>query len=194
MSTKLSKFIPIAMVFFLLGALVSPVLAQGEKPDDPITHNSSSQVRSDLGHLDPRFEVGKNGYKVFNIGAIASVNIKSSDDGNQAFSLLSTYRSGFSDAWLDYGVCGTVPCWYHYGWHESGSDLWEAEIWANGRLKVTTDSSWRATCTGSPTSGDQSSCGTNFSHLLPRTIRSETDHHFHTSGYVDDNFTTQDSA
>jgi len=194
MFTKLSQWLEIVMVIVLLATIASPVTAQGEQPNDPAVYNSTSEIRPELGLLDSRFEVGKNGYKVFNKGAIATVNIKSSENEFQAFGVLSTYRSGFSDAWLDYGVCATLPCWYHYGWHESGSDLWEAEIWANGRLKVTTDSNWRATCTGSPTTGTKSSCGTNFSHILPRTISSQTDHHFHTSGYVDDNFTTQDSA
>lgn len=79
---------------------------------------------------------------------------------------------------------GNIIGWNHLGGHQSGSDLWEEQIWADGFLKVTTDPSWRTICSNH-TSGTYAYCSTSFFHLLPRTINAKTNHFFHKSGYYD---------
>jgi hypothetical protein len=151
--------------------------------------NKSTIINPNLGSSDPRGVVGQNGYKVFNAGAIAQVAV-SSTEGNL---VPDVYRSGNSDAWSYFNQDGGWGTWTHVGNHNSGSDLSESDIRANGRLKVTTDPNWRKLCNDN-TSGNSAACITEFNDALPRTIYGETNHFFHTSGYSDSQFLTSDNG
>ena len=99
------------------------------------------------------------------------------------------YRSGYTDA---YGIWWPGSGWDHIGSHTSDSDLFEDQIWADGYLKQTGVSGWNDSCSNR-TNGTRAWCQTKFFALFNYSIYAETKHHFHTSGYVDSNFTTGDS-
>lgn len=169
----------------------TPVLAGDKGPHDP-SYNKTKEVRPDLGGQNEKGIVGENGFKVFNPGSIAVALVAPLAQGNlPSMAAATVYRSGSTDAWLSWAPM--PPGWDHFGGHTSGSDLWENEIWVNGYLKITTDSGWRTSCSNH-VSGNSAYCTTTFFQLIPRTIKAQTNHHFHTSGYVDQNFTTSDSA
>lgn len=178
------------MLAIIMGA-ATPVLADDEEPKDP-TYNKTKVTRPDVGTQVEQGAVGKNGYKVFNPGSIAVVAAESVTS-EQAEALLpaTSYRSGSTDAWLNY--VAMPPGWDHFGGHTSGSDLWEDEIWVDGFLKITTDANWRTSCQNHA-SGRSAYCATSFFQYIPRTIKSKSNHHFHKSGYIDNNFSTSDSA
>ena len=185
------RLILIASVL-MVAALIVAVQASA-KPDSPeknpiVIFNTETVTRPDLGPPSTNGVVGKNGYKVFDPGAIGIVSITPSGESGD-MTIMTVYRSGWTNAWLDFGTWQ----WHHFGSHTSDSDLWEDEIWVDGFLKVTTDPGWRDAC-DNHRAGDNSYCGTNFDHILPRTIYAKSDHHFHTDGYVDNNFSTADSA
>ncbi|MCO7224047.1 hypothetical protein [Pleionea sp. CnH1-48] len=156
-----------------------------------ISKNENTQIREDIGFQQKDDIAGINGYKEFKPGAIVSANVPSKG----ATQMQSIKRRGSTDAWLswvwswDWKEFG----WDHSGSHVSSSDLWEGKIWIDGYLKITTDGGWRETC-NNHTSGNYAHCGTRFFQLIPRTIRAESRHYFHSSGYVDQTFNSSDNA
>jgi hypothetical protein len=190
-SKSLKKLLPILMIIvFLTSMSTSVAFADDANPPKP-DYNTQTETRPDIGQQE-KGDVGQHGYKVFMPGAIASVAASPLDASLKA---ASVFRSGSTDAWLNFVVIATPPYsgWDHLGGHQSGSDLWESEIWVDGFLKITNDSSWRASCSQHAT-GSSAYCVTSFNQLLPRLINGKTNHHFHMSGYVDQNFSTADSA
>lgn len=179
------KFVTV-LTCLLLATFVVPVSAQGQPPVQPWT-NKGVEIRPDLGATIPGLEPGANGYKVFNPGAIKTVAIQSIDNSAQSLLAATVYRSGSTDVW---GNC----CWTFSGGHTSGSDIFEAEIWADGYLKYKKDTAWRDSCRDR-SSGWAASCNTTFDgwYSLLNPAYGRTNHHFHTSGYVDQNFTTSDT-
>lgn len=188
----------LGLLVLLIGLLTAlPVLAdESNHSDQPgaITVNETTEIRPNLGPQGNGV-VGEHGYKVFNPGAIKSTHALplTSNAGDELG--VTAIRRGSTDAWLawvwswDWKKWG----WDHYGYHNSESDLSEEQIWADGRLKITTDSGWRVLCSDHK-SGVRAECSTQFFQLLPRTIKAETNHHFHKSGYIDSDFKTSDSA
>lgn len=175
------------------GTLLSSLSANAQEGN--VTANEKTVIRPDIGPDDPHGVVGEHGYKVFHPGAIKSALAMPKEGNGEDALAASQYRRGSTDAWLawrwswkfeDFG-------WDHNAYHESESDLSEDEIWADGRLKITTDSSWRELC-DDRTSGHRADCATNFFQILPRTIEAVTDHHFSKAGYADSDFLTGDSA
>ncbi|MCA9937847.1 MAG: hypothetical protein KC418_04350 [Anaerolineales bacterium] len=189
MKTQVKWLVLLSIMATMMMAL--PVLAKDQIQDSGVQVNETTVIRPDVGMAYEGGIVGENGYKVFNPGAIAIAPIISTEE---EAGILAT-RTGSTDAWLAWSWSFD---WKKFGWdhlsaHNSHSDLWEDEIWADGRLKITTDGSWRTTCS-QHTAGYNAVCTNNFFQLLPRTIYAETDHHFRKSGYVDSNFSTNDSA
>lgn len=168
--------------------VVLPVAADDKPAEVTPTKNSAIEIHPDLGTTEPGGVVGKNGYKVFHPGAIAEVTVT-------ALQAPAAVRRGFTDAWLAWSWDWD---WKKWGWdhratHESTSDLWEEEIWVDGTLKVTTDTSPRELCT-QHTTGNRAVCNTKFFQIIPRTIRGDSFHHFKKAGYADSNFNTGDNA
>jgi hypothetical protein len=193
MNSKIRNMSILMVVMLCLSVVTSQAFAQKSDPPPQLDYNTTTVIQDSDEENREGATVGENGYGVFNPGAIARVGITPVEKGLQTAALLTIYRSGSTDAWLDYAQCGTLPCWYHYGSHQSGSDLNETDIWVDGFLKVTTDAGWRTSCS-QHTSGFGANCETSFSHLLPRTIYGQSNHFMHSSGYVDSSFTTADSA
>ena len=181
-------------VFATILLSTSPIRAQNEAKISSTNDNRTTEIRPDIGPLNPSAIVGEHGYKVFHPGAIKTASAVPVE-ANAGRRVVEAIRRGITDAWLNWVFSWDWQQWGwdHLGYHESESDLWESQNWADGRLKITTDSSWRDTCS-THTSGSLASCTTSFFQILPRTIVGETYHHFHTNGYNDENFWSSDSA
>jgi hypothetical protein len=189
----------LALLVLVAGLLmVLPALA--DEPDQakptPVGKVEINEVTETRPNIGPNYEgnvVGQNGYKVFNPGAIVAVPITGIDDARAIAA--AQMRRGSTDAWLawswnfDWKKWG----WDHIASHNSNSDLWEDEIWVDGALKITTDSSWRELCPNH-TSGNNTTCTTRFFQVLPRTIKAESSHYFKKSGFVNSSFKSSDSA
>jgi len=204
---SLKKLAYILMIAMFLSTMFNGVaFADDANPPTPdtsladLTYNTQTEIRMDIGQPE-RGNIGQYGYKVFQPGAIASI-VAMPIDANQDAPLLlpdkpgrGPRRRGSTDAWLNFVWIPTPPygSWEHFGAHHSSSDLWEAQIWVDGFLKITNDSGWRDTCSRER-SGKNAYCVTSFTQLLPRRIQARSNHHFHTSGYRDQNFSTGDSA
>jgi len=179
------KFL-ILLVSIFATTFAIPVSAQGPFPPVSLWTNHAVEMRPDLGPKVLGLEPGVAGYKVFNPGAITITPISSISNSHETMLAAATiYRSGYTDA---YGTCCT---WNLYGSHTSDSDLFESQIWADGYLKYQSQTGWMASCSNR-TSGSRAHCNTSFTGWY-QTIYAETKHHFHTSGYVDSNFTTGDT-
>jgi len=134
----------------------------------------------------PGLAPGVEGYRVFGKDARKSVVVSFlTVDGFEANSqLLSTiYRSGWSDC---FESSATI-----YGNHNSGSDLYEDSILARGGIKKSG--------TGWLTTAEQQRQGMSAFVVTswpdPQFIQTwiaGTRHEFHTDGYVDAKFDTQD--
>lgn len=183
----MSKKLTFVVLAFLIALVpIGGAQAQGEQPPKPWT-NTATQLRPDIGPAVSGLEPGTNGYKVFNPGAIKMVPAQSQNSTRDAsvVAAATPYRRGSTDVW---GSCCT---WNFGGSHTSDSDLFEAEIWSNGYLKYKSDTGWKNSCRDQ-SSGVRAHCNTSFSGWYKK-IYGETKHHFHTSGYVDNNMTTSDS-
>lgn len=189
----------LALLILAAGVLMAlPALAdepsQAEPPSvEKIEVNEETETRADIG---PKYEgnvVGQNGYKVFKPGAIVAVPAISTEAARTLAA--AQMRRGSTDAWLAWSWSFD---WKKWGWdhiasHNSNSDLWEDEIWVDGALKITTDSSWRELCP-KHTSGNNAACTTRFFQVLPRTIKAESSHYFKKSGFANSSFKSSDSA
>lgn len=154
------------------------------QPPNPWT-NSTTEFRPDIGLMDPNLEPGVNGYKVFSPSAISVLMVSGYGKGsNGALSVLAT-RTAATDAstFLGNGV----------GDHDSESELFENDIWVDGCIKRTGNSTW-ADCDSDRTSGHIAHADTYMSGTYGWQYTAKSWHHFHTTGYVDWNPVTQDSA
>ncbi|VAW34798.1 hypothetical protein MNBD_CHLOROFLEXI01-807 [hydrothermal vent metagenome] len=165
------------------------------KNTENISVNKYIEIRPDIGPYNSHSIIGEYGYKVFHPGAIKNAIVAPLEGNMDSALSVASIRRGATDAWLawSWALDWRKWGWDHIAYHDSQSDLQEDDIWADGRLKITTDSSWRELC-NDHTSGSRADCTNKFFQLLPRTITAETDHHFHKSGFVDDDFMTGDSA
>ncbi len=182
------------LIFVVLAVMITltpmgTVWGQGEQPPKPWT-NSSKEFRPDIGLMDPEMEPGVNGYKVFNPGAISILTVQGKINGpNGTLSVLAT-RTGATDAFIyscgEIYLCGG-------GDHDSESTLFEDEIWVDGCIKRYGNYAW-SNCDEDHTSGSIAHTDTSMSGGFAWNFTAKSWHHFHTSGYVDWNPTSQDST
>lgn len=173
------------------------VHAQTETPPIQTTPQSESNTTTLLdpqrGPSFPGMIPGVNGYKVFEPRAIQRVPIRSLREAgppSSFSSILTLYRSGYTDAWIHW----EPPGFGHYGSHTSDSDLFEQQILVDGFLRPLSDSAWWSRCQDYR-SGHRATCITYFWYPgFCRNIYAESFHHFHTDGYQDNDFKTSDVA
>ncbi|GAB4500755.1 MAG: hypothetical protein Fur0035_02950 [Anaerolineales bacterium] len=195
---KLAYVLTIAM--FLSTMFNGIAFANNANPPTPdtslagFTYNTQTEIRPDIGQPG-RGNIGQYGYKVFQPGAIASVVAMPMDANQDNLPDKSggPRRRGSTDAWLNWVWNPPYFGFEHFGAHHSSSDLSEDEIWVDGFLKITNDSSWRDTCS-QERSGKNAYCVTSFFQVMSRSIQAKSDHHFHLRGYKDNDFSTADGA
>lgn len=182
---KIQSILMLVSVISLI--LVLPVNAQERQPTEQPWTNEETVVRPDLGPKEVGLTPGVNGYKVFNPGAIKSEPIK--PIGKLAISPEATlYRRFYTDAyikWLD-------GDWHYRGSHVSESDLYEQKIWVDGWLKVS--KTWVDDCLSHKTNVRRATCTTDEVFWCGYSSYAESDHFFHTSGYIDAQKTTWDNG
>jgi hypothetical protein len=157
------------------------------RPSDEVTKEEGSRVIPHLGPKEEGLTPGENGYKVYHADAIESRSVQSKKEAT----LSSIYRAGYTDIWEEgIGEDQTVR-----GSHNSQSDLYEETIDIDGRIKKN-GQGWSNYC-GAPSSGTFHGCATSMADPRPHfdwdDFTAKSDHYFHTSGYNDDNFSTQDT-
>ena len=104
--------------------------------------------------------------------------------GDFLLSAATVYRAGWTDAYWVWYYPANIE---HHGSHNSQSDLVENNIWADGNLKV---KGVVVNSCSSHTGGQYTHCETSKTYYLKYSITAKSWHYFHTSGYVDQNFTT----
>ncbi|MCL4488520.1 MAG: hypothetical protein M1570_10380 [Chloroflexi bacterium] len=160
-------------------------IAQAEGP------YGETQLLPNLGPVQPGLTPGVGGYKVFGPDALKRVAVRRpSLPGASPASPLTEYRAG----WTDEYQCGDAPV-YACGSHNSQSDLNEEEINIDGAARRTDITGWQdfqqkhtvgkiAVATTKIYYGPLGRLYTAIGHSW---------HHFHKTGYVDDDFQTEDT-
>ncbi len=173
----------VALLILAIG--VAPGVTRAEGPD------RNGQLLPELGPVVPGLTPGVGGYKVFGPDAIQRVPVRPLGPSRMSPSMLNIYRAGWSDAYRN--DCGQ----YYYclgGSHISQSDLVEEQIWVDGSIKTNLDGTWRAFCS-KHSEGQSAPCSSSWD---PGGIWSSGTahswHHFHKTGYVDDDFQTEDNS
>ncbi len=169
----------------LLLAVLQPagsVLAEGTQPPQ-VPPTDDSQVIPWLGPDVPGLVSGEGGYRVFGPNAVLIVPIEPVASGPD--SIETIYRAGWTDAYL-----GSYP--KHNGSHNSQSDLVEQENWVDGAIRPQSQpGSWRDSCSKHQ-GGQFSNCPTSYD--ATGTSVAHSWHYFHTSGYADSDFQTEDTV
>lgn len=153
--------------------------------------NTQTEVHPELGPEVPGLTPGENGYKVFNPGAITIVPVKSVEkDRELTISGTGLYREGRTDTYLI-----MRDKMYAEATHNSESDLFEEDIRVEGAIKQD-GFGWADNCVD-PESGIRSGhlahCQTSMPYpQFLKTYIGHSWHHFHTTGYVDDDFQSED--
>lgn len=113
------KLILAMVILICLALITSPTTASNENLTFP-SYNQIIEIRPEIGSTQGNGVVGQYGYKVFYPGAIAVIPIVAIQSPTNPL----LYRSGSTDAWLDFGMGpGNIMGWNHFGGHQSGSDL-----------------------------------------------------------------------
>lgn len=177
----LPKFVTLFIAALLVFTSVNTVYASSRSQDGAITGPPPCQTE----------KKGHNGFCSNTEGQQDWVMVSLElEDSKSLFATETTYRSGWSA--VDWDITGgTSPTLWIYGTHNSGSDLWETDIWVDGTLKKTTMTGYADDCI-KHTSGKSAVCATDMQgSTIPLTkYRADSTHHFHTAGYVDSDFNT----
>ena len=195
MNTKLTKLTTIMILLLTMFLLIDTQTFAQEaapvpRPSDEITIEEGSRVIPDLGPQIEGLVAGISGYKVYHTGAIESRLAQPLNTNGHVTTLSSLYRAGYTDIWETGGSSSQTV----HGSHNSESDLYEDTIDIDGRVKEN-GQGWSDYC-GSPSSGTFNGCNTSMSDPNPHwdynDFTAASDHYFHTSGYNDEQFNTQD--